>query len=126
MSTAKNEQKIADRDKAIRKVLTMVLHECAQRPRDSKKRLQIAEEMSVHAGMSISKAMLDHWTASPTIDSAHSRFPAFLIEPFCLATGDDRLQRAVMGPDLCRKVRRGEIAFEADELVQQQMKRAKR
>jgi len=50
--------------------------------------------MSVHAGVTISKAMLDHWT---TVAHADTRFPAFLLPSFCEATGDDRLRRWAMG-----------------------------
>lgn len=51
--------------------------------------MKIAEEMQAHAGVKISKRMIDDWTAP----SKRARFPAFLIESFCKATGNTQLQR---------------------------------
>ncbi len=60
-------------------------------------RLQLAELLSARADRGISRSMLDAYS-SPASETA--RFPAALILPLAEITGDDRLQRFVMGPRL--------------------------
>lgn len=109
MDSAKLERKIATADRELREILTAAIDGC------SKKRLQIAEEMSVHAGQKISKAMLDHWTAT---SHATARFPASLVQSFCVATDDDTLQRHVMGMRLrgIIELREEQMAWLAESL----------
>jgi hypothetical protein len=67
----------------------------------SVKRYQLAEELSNRAGRRISCSMLNAF-AAPSNETA--RFPAALIVHLCDITGDDRLQRFVMGPRLRKLV----------------------
>lgn len=105
MDMPKSEQEIGtDLDIQLRRLLTVLIR------KSPKSREQIAEEMSVHAGISISKHMLDDWTAERREVSRRSRFPAFLIQSFCEVTGSDQLQRWAVGPRLRRLLEFGETA----------------
>jgi hypothetical protein len=91
-------------DSALRGLLTNLLAQYSKR--SNKSREQIAEEMSVHTGLRISKRMLNDWTAE---SKKPARFPAFLIESFCEVTGDDRLQRWAVGKRLGAFLELGEL-----------------
>jgi hypothetical protein len=84
-----------DCDAALRRILSDILTE------SSEKRHDIAEKLSARAGRRISCSMLNAF-AAPSNETA--RFPAALIVHLCEITGDDRLQRFVMGPRLLRLV----------------------
>ncbi len=63
----------------------------------NEKRPQLAVELSHRAGRRISSSMLNAFAAQ---SNETARFPASLIVPLCDITGDDRLQRFIMGPRL--------------------------
>lgn len=84
-----------DFDAALRRLLSDILTD------GSEKRNEIAEKLSARAGRRISCSMLNAF-AAPSNETA--RFPAALIVHLCEITGDDRLQRFVMGPRLLRLV----------------------
>jgi hypothetical protein len=84
-----------DSDATLRRLLSDILTE------GSEKRNEIAEKLSARAGRRISCSMLNAF-AAPSNETA--RFPAALIIHLCEITGDDRLQRFVMGPRLRRLV----------------------
>lgn len=91
----KNIGTVRPADDSLRTLITSVIK------RSPKKRPQIAQEMSLHAGRAISKGMIDDWTAN---SKKRARFPAALIESFCEVTGDDRLIRLLMNHELREKV----------------------
>jgi len=76
---------------AFRKLLSRIL------TASSAKRLQIAEQLSVKAGMRISCSMLNAYCS---LTSETARFPAALILPLAEIVQDDALQRHLMGPRL--------------------------
>jgi len=90
--------------------LRQVLRDSIRRSR--KDRAQIAEEMKHTLGLKVSKAMLDNYTAD---HDTKGKFPAFFIDGFCRAVGDDALQRLVMGPRLAGLVRLGEALLAVAE-----------
>jgi hypothetical protein len=107
----KMEQTIAEAislDNQLRRILTAVIRRCRM------SRPQICEEMSLRSGVRISKGMLDHWTSHSHCDA---RFPAFLIPIFCEVTGDDALQRWLMGATLRGLLKVGESLTEVRDLV---------
>jgi hypothetical protein len=107
-------------DSALRKLLSNLINQ------SSKSRAQIAEEISVHAGQRISKRMLDDWTAE---SKKPARFPAFLIPIICEVTGDDRLQRWVIGKRLSKLLEFGELSEEVlslDRRIQRSRKTSNR
>lgn len=57
--------------------------------------------------------MLDQFTAE---SRRPYRFPAAWVVPFCRITGDDSLQRLLLGPNLAGALRVGEISIEAHRL----------
>lgn len=91
-------------DEAVRKLVTHLIR------KSSKKRPEIAAAMSLHAGQKISTSMLNDWTAET---KKRARFPAAFVEPFCLALGNDELQRHVMGDKLRKALKVGEAILEA-------------
>lgn len=97
-------------DATVRELLAKVIRRCA------KSREQIADEMSNLVGRQITVAMLNGYTA-PSKEPA--RFPAAFVCAFCEATGDDRLQRLVLGPRLSKLLEFGELQLAAGELREQ-------
>ena len=81
----------ADHDLKLRTLIADILHGCP------KSRDQIADEMSAITGRKITKQMLDGYVA-PSKDAA--RFPAAFVPAFCKATGDDRLLRLLLTPQM--------------------------
>jgi hypothetical protein len=57
-----------------------------------KSRAQLAEDMSYFAGRKVTERMLNNWTASSRTDYP---FPLDLSRPFCTATGNDALLKAI-------------------------------
>jgi hypothetical protein len=80
-----------DHDLNLRTLMSEILHRCP------KSRDQIADEMSAITGRRITKQMLDGY-AAPSKEAA--RFPAAFAPAFCKATGDDRLLRLLLPPQL--------------------------
>ncbi len=89
-------------DPALRDLIADIIRRCP------KKRPQLAEELSTALGQHITSFMLDCFTAT-----GKSRFPALFVQAFCDITGDDRLQRFVMGPRLRRLVEFAEAELNA-------------
>lgn len=81
--------------------------------RSSKDHKWIAEQLTLHAGQTISKRMLDDWTAE---SKKRARFPAALIAPICEVLGNDALQRHVIGPRLRKLLEFAERELEVREL----------
>jgi hypothetical protein len=71
-------------DAALRRLLRDVIKHCPK-----KSRANIADEMSALVGVKLSKRQIDDWIGP----KKRARFPAFLIESFCKATGNNQLQR---------------------------------
>jgi hypothetical protein len=90
---------LATVDLAVRQLLSLIIGAC------SKSRAQIAESMSEILGFKVTVSMLNLWTAPSRQDS---RFPCCLVSAFCEATGDDRLRRFLLGPQLCGLLEVGE------------------
>jgi hypothetical protein len=84
-----------DSDAALRRLLSDIFSAF------SGKRAQLAEELSARAGRRISCSMLNAYCS---LTGETARFPVALILPLAQITGDDRLQRYVMGPHLRRLV----------------------
>ncbi len=84
-----------DLDAAIRELLSDVFTAF------NEKRPQLAVELSDRARRRISTSMLNAFAAQ---SNETARFPAALVLPLCEITGDDRLQRLVMGPRLRKMV----------------------
>jgi hypothetical protein len=81
----------ADHDLKLRTLFADILYRCP------KSRDQIADEMSAITGRKITKQMLDGY-AAPSKEAA--RFPAAFTPAFCKATGDDRLLRLLLPPQM--------------------------
>lgn len=94
-------QKFGLQDSELRKLLSRLIKQ------SSKKRFQIAEEMSGFAGLPISESMLNDWTSEY---HKSARFPAVLIESFCRAIGNDELQRRLVSARLRELIALGEKA----------------
>src|ERR1035438_1559628 len=62
-----------------------------------KKRQQIAAELSRKIGRDITASMLNDYTATT---KTAARFPAAYVRAFCEVTGNDSLQRSLLGPRL--------------------------
>jgi hypothetical protein len=90
-----SEAVVGDADAALRRLLTEIIRA------SSKKRAQIAEEMSALLGQHVSEYMLHDFSAP---SKRPARFPAAFIEAFCEVLGDDRLQRFLMGERLRKLV----------------------
>ncbi|PYU52677.1 MAG: hypothetical protein DMG48_05200 [Acidobacteria bacterium] len=86
-------------DLAIRQLLALIIRVC------SKSREEIAEGMSEMLGITVTVSMLNLWTAP---SRGGSRFPCAFVEAFCAVTGDDRLRRFLLGPNLCGLLEVGE------------------
>lgn len=114
MAIRKLEQSFAlrpgflDLDSAIRKTLSRAITACS-----CKSRADIAAELSAETGTQISVRMLDQFTAE---SRRPYRFPAAWVIPFCRITGDDALQRLLLGRSLSRALELGEREIEAHRL----------
>jgi hypothetical protein len=69
-----------DQDHAARTIISKVIRE-----HPAKKRLQIAEEMSILTGQRITERMLDSWTAE---SKELHRFPLAFVAAFCQVTNN--------------------------------------
>lgn len=101
MDSPKISQKIGLQDNEVRKLLSKLIRQC------SKKRRQIAEELSNLTGLHITERMLDDWTSEC---HRSARFPAFLAEPFCRVIGNDELHRYLVSERLREVIELGEKA----------------
>jgi hypothetical protein len=93
-------------DLALRQLLSLVISTC------SKSRAEIAAEMSTILGVEIKPSALNLWTAP---SRPESRFPCIFADAFCRATGDDRLQRFLLGPRLCGLLEVGESVIRVSQ-----------
>jgi hypothetical protein len=82
-----------------------------------KKRQQIAAELSRKIGRDITASMLNDYTATT---KTAARFPAAYVRAFCEVTGNDSLQRSLLGPRLLALIEIGE-----HELASQRNRTAK-
>ncbi len=101
-------------DAAIAKLLHDVLHNAAMRtPKESRKnRKQIAGELTAILGTEVRVYMLNEF-AAPTKAARH--LPAAWVPAISKITGDDRLQRLLLGEPLCSLLQLGESALKAIE-----------
>jgi hypothetical protein len=83
--------RVTDLELALRRLLSEIFTDFKE------KRHHLAEELSRRAGRRISPSMINAF-AAPSNETAH--FPAALVIDLCEVTGDDRLQRFLMGPRL--------------------------
>ena len=88
-----------DPDTILRRLVTEAIRHCP------KKRAQIAEELTSLLGLRVTEHMLNDFTSTR---KKPARFPAVFIAPLCQITGDDSLQRFVMGAHLRKLVEFGE------------------
>jgi hypothetical protein len=95
-------------DATIRKTLSRMISGCPD-----KSRAEIAEALSTETGTHVSVRMLDQFTAE---SRSRYRFPAAWVIPFCRITGNDALQRVLLGPELGQVLRIGEAELEAHRL----------
>lgn len=104
-----SNENLGTQDLRLRELLTQIIRQCP------KKRTQIAEELSDSLGQRVTVHMLNDFTSE---SKKPARFPALFIVPFCRVTGDDRLQRFVMGPRLRKLVEfaERELAASQDEI----------
>jgi hypothetical protein len=112
-------------DAAVRELLRDVLHKVRnpQKVKNPKNRTQIAAELSRAVGSPVRVYMLDEYTADSRGECAVNsrevgsrgkrRFPAAWVPAFCKITGDDRLQRLLLGEPLCCLLELGESALNA-------------
>lgn len=84
-------------------------------------RVEIADELAKQVGETVTSEMLNGWTSQA---KKRLRFPAAFVPAFCEITGDDQLQRFVMGPRLRRLLSLGEA--EVEKLLCERRKRKKR
>jgi hypothetical protein len=101
-------QKIGLQDSELRQLLSFLIKQ------SKLSRELIADEMNESLGVKnvISRRMLDDWTAEC---HKSARFPAFFINAFCDAIGNDRLQRWAAGPRLHKLVELAERHLELEE-----------
>lgn len=83
-----------------------------------KSREQIADALSERIGRPITVHMLNDYAA---LSKEGNRFPAAWVRAFCEVTGDDSLQRMILGPHLAALVELGE-----HELALRQQKQRKK
>lgn len=101
MDSPKIPQKIGLQDSDLRSLLSRLIKQSGI------KRCQISDEMGRLCGLHISERMLNDWTSEC---HRSARFPAFLIEPFCQAIGNDELQRRLVSERLRELIDLGEKA----------------
>jgi hypothetical protein len=101
MDIPKIPQKIGLQDSDLRNLLSRLIRQ------SGKKRCQISDEMGRISGLHISERMLNDWTSEC---HRSARFPAFLVEPFCQAIGNDELQRRLVSERLRELIGLGEKA----------------
>lgn len=86
-------------DSAIRRAISRAITACP-----CKSRADIAEVLSVETGTQITVRMLDQFTA---VSRRPYRFPAAWVIPFCRITGDNTLQRILLGSELSEALELG-------------------
>ena len=96
------ERRAVETDAEIRRIVSAAIRNC------SKKREQIADELSASLGLPVSLHMLNAFTSERK--RAH-RFPALFIESFCEITGDDSLRRFAVGEKLRDLIELGEAVL---------------
>lgn len=87
----------AESDLALRELLSAVMEACSKREECPKDRKQIAAELSQRVGRidrPITPSILFDYTGRT---KTGARFPAAYVKAFCDVTGDDRLQRFILG-----------------------------
>jgi hypothetical protein len=92
-------------DSAVRMALARAIRNCRDKSRE-----QIASALSEQTGTRITLRTLNALTAE---SRRPYRFPATWVIPFCRITGDDSLQRLLLGPTLGKLLSIGEIELAA-------------
>jgi len=92
-----------NQDTALRLLLTKVLRSCP------KSRDEICDEISARLNQHITIHMLNDWTSEA---KKPARFPASLVEAFCEVTGNDAVQRYLLGVRLRELLGLGERTAE--------------
>lgn len=105
-------------DSAIRSALSKAMRACPQKTREA-----IAAELSEQTGTRVTLHMLNEFTAE---SRRQYRFPAAWVVPFCRITGDDSLQRLLLGPELAEVLRIGESEVANHHLKSQLIDRLSR
>lgn len=105
----------AEPAKTIRRLVDAAIL-CSGMSRD-----QIADELTKQVGEPVTSMMLFGWTSE---SKKRLRFPAGFVSAFCEITGDDQLQRFVIGPRLRRLLSLAEA--EVEKLLWERRKRKKR
>jgi len=77
-----------------------------------KSRQQIADELSVRSGRTVSLSILNDYTATT---KSGARFPAVYLCGFCEATGDDSPLRFLLTPRLLALVELGESVLAGEK-----------
>ena len=86
-------------DLNLRRLLSDVMGTCG------KDRSRIAAELSQEIGRPLTVSILNDYTATT---KAGARFPAAYVRHFCEVTGNDSLQRFLLGPRLLALIEIGE------------------
>ena len=115
MDSPNSRNLAAEPVKAIRRLVDAAIL-CSGMSRD-----QIADELTKQVGEPVTSMMLFGWTSE---SKKRIRFPAGFVLAFCEITGDDQLQRFVMGPRLRRLLSLGEA--EVEKLLCERRRRKKR
>lgn len=104
-----------DADAALRRTVTEIIR------RSTKSRAQIAEELGKRMHQRVTEHILNDFTSER---KKAARFPAAFIEAFCEITGDDKLQRLVMGERLRKLVEfaERELAASKEERERQRLR----
>ena len=88
--------------------------------RSGMSRETIADELAKRVGETVTCEMLNGWTSQ---SKKRLRFPAAFVPAFCEITGDDQVQRFLIGSRLGRLLSLGEV--ELEELVCERRRRKK-
>jgi hypothetical protein len=77
-----------------------------------KRRPQIATELSVRVGRSVTVSILNDWTKTT---KTSARFPAAYVRVFCEIIGNDELQRVLLSPRLLDMIEVAECELKLEE-----------
>lgn len=100
LETAQRERDLTQNHCLIRDLIAEVTRA------SGKSRAVITDEMGKLLGTEVTLHMLNAYTA--TSKQQQVRFPASFVPAFCVVTGDDRLQRALLSPWLRKVLEIGE------------------
>jgi hypothetical protein len=105
----------ADLDRELRRIIAEAIH------RSSKKRLQIAEELTAMLHMRITENMLNDFTS---LNKRNVRFPLLFSAPLCEILNDDSIELFAVRPRIVQLVRfaERELAGFRDQREREQMR----